>query len=43
VGMGIELNPDYYAAGVKYCEAMQQEVSMPTLFDFFNVAVEAGK
>ena len=39
VGMGIELNPDYYAAGVKYCEATQREVSMPTLFDFFNVDV----
>jgi DNA modification methylase len=38
-GMGIELNPEYYAAAVKYCEATQQEVSMPTLFDFFNVKV----
>jgi len=33
-GLGIELNPVYYAAGVKYCEAMQQEVQMPTLFDW---------
>jgi len=33
VGFGIELNPEYYAAGVKYCEIMQQEKSMPTLFD----------
>jgi len=40
VGMGIELNPEYFAAGVKYCEAMQQEVSMPTLFDFFQVTVK---
>jgi len=40
VGYGIELNHDYFAAGVKYCEAMQREVSMPTLFDFFNVPVD---
>jgi DNA modification methylase len=39
IGIGIELNAEYFAAGVKYCEATQQEVSMPTLFDFFSVDV----
>ena len=37
VGYGIELNPDYYAAGVKYCEATQREKLMPTLFDLLAV------
>lgn len=41
-GYGIELNPDYYAAGVKYCEAEQRNQLMPTLFDFFNVKVGEG-
>lgn len=36
VGYGIELNPEYYAAGVKYCEAMQREAQMPTLFDLIE-------
>jgi hypothetical protein len=36
------LNTDYYAAAVKYCEAMQQEKLMPSLFDYLQVAqVEA--
>lgn len=42
-GFGIELNPEYYAAGVKYCEAEQRNALMPTLFDFFNVTLEPGK
>lgn len=37
VGFGIELNPEYYAAGVKYCEAMQREQMMPTLFDLLTL------
>lgn len=41
IGIGIELNQDYYTAGVKYCEAVQQEALMPTLFDYFNVNLEA--
>jgi DNA modification methylase len=40
-GYGIELNPEYYAAGVKYCEAEQRNQLMPSLFDFFNVKVGA--
>lgn len=35
-GWGCELNPDYYRAGVKYCEAAQAEAMMPTLFDYLQ-------
>lgn len=31
---GIELNPDYFGYGVKYCRAAEQRWMMPTLFDF---------
>ena len=34
-----ELNPEYYAAGVKYCEAEQRNALMPSLFDFFSVKI----
>lgn len=32
-GRGVELNPGYFLDGVKYCEAMERQVSMPRLFD----------
>lgn len=32
-GHGVELNPDYYAAAVRYCQAEEQKAKMPTLFD----------
>lgn len=32
-GRGSELNPAYFADQVHYCQAMEREVSMPTLFD----------
>jgi hypothetical protein len=32
-GRAAELNPAYFLDGVSYCEAMEREVSMPTLFD----------
>jgi DNA modification methylase len=38
VGYGIELNREYFTAGVKYCEAEQQERLMPSLFDYLQVA-----
>jgi DNA modification methylase len=41
IGYGIELNTDYYAAAVKYCEAMQQEKMMPSLFDYLQVGEPA--
>lgn len=40
-GLGIELNPDYFRDGVRYCEAMEQEVSVPTLFDLMAPAEAA--
>lgn len=36
IGWGIELNPDYYAAGLKYMEAAQREKMIPTLFDWLS-------
>jgi len=36
IGYGIELNPEYYQAGVRYCEQVQQEKLMPTLFDYLE-------
>lgn len=44
VAYGIELNPDYYQAGVRYCEQVQQEKLAPTLFDLLAVqdVVKAG-
>jgi DNA modification methylase len=35
-GYGIELNPDYYRDGVGYLQAAEDEIEMPTLFDFLS-------
>lgn len=35
-GYGIELNRDYWADGVRYCRAAQQEIESPTLFDLLE-------
>lgn len=32
-GLGVELSPDYFLDAVAYCEAAEQRVDMPTLFD----------
>ncbi len=32
-GRAVELNPGYFADGVKYLEAAQRQIAMPTLFD----------
>ena len=32
-GRGVELNPGYWADGVKYLEAAERERDMPSLFD----------
>lgn len=34
--LGIELNPLYFHAGAKYCQAMEEEISTPTLFDLLE-------
>lgn len=36
-GYGIELNPDYFRDGVGYLQAAEEEMEMPTLFDFMEV------
>jgi hypothetical protein len=41
-GHGIELNRDYYDAGLKYCLAMQEQKLMPTLFDYLQAVTAAG-
>lgn len=35
-GRGCELNPDYFRDGVGYLQAAEEEVDMPTLFDFMG-------
>jgi DNA modification methylase len=32
-GLGVELNPRYFADAVNYCRAAEREASVPTLFD----------
>lgn len=36
-GIGIELNSEYYAAGVRYCQEAERQATLPTLFDFLKV------
>lgn len=35
-GRGCELNPDYFRDGVGYLQAAEEELEMPTLFDFLE-------
>ena len=35
-GYGIELNPDYFRDGIGYLQAAENEITMPTLFDFMT-------
>ena len=35
-GYVCELNPDYFRDGVSYCEAAENDIDTPTLFDFIN-------
>lgn len=39
-GYGVELNPDYFRDGVGYLQAAEDEIEMPTLFDFMGVENE---
>lgn len=36
-GLGVELNPRYFIDGASYCRAAEQNVNMPTLFDFEKI------
>ncbi len=40
-GFGSELNPDYYAAAVRYCQAEEQKVKLPSLFDLLDAMQSA--
>lgn len=35
-GIGIELNNSYFRDGVGYCQAAEDEIDQPTLFDFIG-------
>lgn len=35
-GYGIELNPDYFRDGVGYLQEAEEEIEIPTLFDFIS-------
>lgn len=35
-GRAVELNPGYFLDGIKYLQAMEREVSTPTMFDIFD-------
>jgi hypothetical protein len=39
-GRVVELNPGYFTDGVRYLQAMEQEVGTPTLFDLLAVEAE---
>lgn len=39
IGHGIELNEEYWQAGVGYCEEAEAEQLHPSLFDFADIAV----
>lgn len=41
-GLGIELNPKYFLDGVAYCQAMEREVSTPSLFDYLAAEKEVA-
>ena len=36
MGYGCELNEDYFRDGVGYCQAAEEEIEAPTLFDFME-------
>lgn len=40
-GVGVELSADYFADGVRYCQAASEQVGVPSLFDL--LAVDAAK
>jgi DNA modification methylase len=40
-GRGVELNPDYFADGVRYLKIQEQDLTAPTLFDLEKEEVAA--
>jgi len=41
-GRAAELNPGYFLDGIKYLQAMEREISTPTMFDIFERQEEAA-
>ncbi|OZI09157.1 hypothetical protein BWI93_05270, partial [Siphonobacter sp. BAB-5385] len=41
-GYACELNPEYFADGVKYCREAEYKRSVPTLFDLLGAEEEAA-
>ena len=41
-GRASELNPGYFLDGIKYLQAMEREVSTPSMFDIFERKAEAA-
>ncbi|MBO9589559.1 DNA methyltransferase [Devosia sp.] len=41
-GMASELNPGYFLDGIKYLQAMEQEISTPSLFDTLDDQADAA-
>jgi hypothetical protein len=39
-GVGIELNPAYFADGAAYCESMARDMAMPDLFAVMGVETD---
>ncbi|QKV18738.1 DNA methyltransferase [Oricola thermophila] len=37
-GLGVELNPGYFLDGAAYCRAMEEKMSVPSLFDYLDAA-----
>jgi DNA modification methylase len=35
-GIGIELNPQYFEWGLRYCKGMEEKKLAPTLFDYLR-------
>lgn len=40
IGYGVELKPEYYASGVRYCQAAEAAATLPTLFDYLALQKE---
>ncbi|WP_213451559.1 DNA methyltransferase [Rhizomonospora bruguierae] len=42
-GVGVELNPQYFADGVAYVDAAAREMAAPTLFDFVDGGLDGAE
>lgn len=42
-GAGVELNPGYFLDGAAYCRAMEEKMSVPSLFDYLDASRAASE